>query len=383
MASVHRRKNSPYWWAKIKAPSGEWIAQSTKEVNKAKALRLAFELEGAGGTLKTDNPTAAQLDRVVRGMWERYTGARISLNRADEYLRSWVANMKRKPGTVERYRQITDEFLESLGDRAAFDLKAIETSDVQKFVNRDIALGRSGTTVTLNAKILRAVFNAAIRDGHLEKNPASSLALPDAIAEEREPFTPGEVETLLKASAKTDWCTAIQLAAYAGLRLGDAVTLKWSSVDLAKGVLEFIPQKTSRKGKKLVMPIGDRLLAYLTKLASDDAAQRSEYVCPTLAMRDIGGRKGLSAEFVGLMSKANVGTNVITATDGRIRKFNRKSFHSLRHVFVSRMANAGIANDVRASLAGHADPKETGRYSHLGMDIRRKAVNAGHAENEK
>ena len=55
--------------ARFKTPSGEWTARSTKETNRAKALRLAFELEGAGGTLRTDNPTAAQLDRVVRSIW--------------------------------------------------------------------------------------------------------------------------------------------------------------------------------------------------------------------------------------------------------------------------------------------------------------------------
>jgi integrase len=361
--------------ARFKAPEGVWTARSTKETDRAKALRLAFELEGAGGTMRTDNATAAQLDKVVRSIWQRYTGKLISLNRTDEFLRAWVLNMKRKPGTVERYKQITEEFIELLGERAAFDLKAIEPAQVQAFVNRDVAHRRSGTTVTLNAKILRAAFNAAIRAGYLETNPAGSLALPDAIAEEREPFTPGEVETLLGAAKKSDWKTAIMFAAFAGLRLGDAANLKWESVDLAAGVIKFVPEKTSRKGKELQMPIAERLLAQLEKLASTDAAQESPFVCPALAGREIGGRAGLSAEFVALMGKANVGADTVTAKDGRTRKFSRKTFHSLRHSFVSRLANAGVAEDVRASLAGHADPKETERYAHLEMEIRRRAVN--------
>ena len=85
----------------------------------------------------------------------------------------------------------------------------------------------------------------------------------------------------------------------------------------------------------------------------------------------------MSAEFIALMGRANVGSDIVKAKDGRSRKFSRKTFHSLRHAFVSRMANAGISEDVRASLAGHADPKETTRYSHLEMETRRKAVNAG------
>lgn len=385
MATVYRRTGSKYWMARFKASDGVWMARSTKEIDRAKALRLAFELEGAGGTFRADNTTQAQLDKVVRSIWQRHTGKRITLNRADEFFRGWIASMKRKPGTIERYTHVTEEFLTLLGERAAFDLKSIEPSHVQEFVNRDLTLRRSGTTATLNAKILRAAFNAAIRAGAIETNPAAGLQLPDAIAEQRSPFTPGEVETLLAATKKTksDWQTAIMLAAFAGLRLGDAANLKWDAIDLAAGIIKFIPEKTSRKGKELVMPISDRLLGYLEKLAGRERTQKSKFLCPTLAGREIGGRRGLSAEFITLMDKANVGSDSITAKDGRSRKFSRKSFHSLRHAFVSRLANAGVAEDVRASLVGHADPKETARYSHLEMETRRRAVNIGSGVRKK
>ncbi len=377
MASIYRRDGSKFFMARFKGPDGVWAARSTKQTDEAKARKIAFELEGAGGTLCTDNPTAAQLDRVVRAMWQRFTGKKISLNRVDDFFRSWVANMKRKPGTIERYRQISNEFLELLGDRAAFDLKAVAAADVQAFVNKDVKLGRSGTTVTLNAKILRAAFNAAIRAGHIEANPAGAVHLPDAIAEERAPFTSGEIESLLAEAKSSDWETAIMLAAFAGLRLGDAANLTWEAVDLGAGVITFVPEKTSRKGRQLKMPMSDRLASYLEALAGKKRAQKAPFLCPSLAGREIGGRAGLSAEFIALMGRANVGAESVKPRDGRTRKFSRKTFHSLRHAFVSRLANAGVAEDVRASLAGHADPKETARYSHLEMEIRRKAVNAG------
>jgi site-specific recombinase XerC len=215
--------------ARFKEPGGAWTARSTKETVKAKALRMAFEFEGAGGTLSTDNTSAAQVDKVVRSILERLTGKPISLNRADEFMRGWLSNMKRKPGTVERYRQIIEEFLAMLGERAAFDLKAIQPAHVQAFVNKNLAQGRSGSTVTLNVKILRIAFKAAIRSGFLEIDPTGQVQLPDAIAEERESFTPGEIENLLGASKKSDWQTAILLAGFAGLRLGDAANLKWEA----------------------------------------------------------------------------------------------------------------------------------------------------------
>ncbi len=330
--------------------------------------------------MRTENPTAAQVDRVVRNIWERHTGQRITLNRADEFLRGWVASLKVKDGTRERYEQIVEEFLTMLGERAAFDMKAIEPAHVQAFVDRDGKLGRSGTTIVLNAKILRSAFNHAMRAGVIEKNPAGAVQLPLVINEERQPFTEGEIASLIAATKGTDWQTAILLSSEAGLRLGDAVKLQWEAVDFANGVITFIPQKTSRKGKEVKVPLSTRLHKHLDALASKAEAQTSPYVCPTLASREIGGRRGLSFEFAGIMERANVASGARKAQDKRSRQFSPKTFHSLRHAFVSRLANAGVAEDVRASLVGHADPKETERYTHLEMETRRKAVNAGRAE---
>ena len=360
--------------ARFKGPDGLWTARSTKETDRARALKLAFELEGAGSTMRTENPTAAQVDRVVRDLWERHTGKRIALNRTDEYFRAWVANKKLKPKSLVRYNQVIDEFLEHLGERAAFDLKSVEPSHVQAWVNANEAKGRAGRTIELNVKIVGAVFNAAVRAGLVVGNAAATVQLPFTISEEREPFTIGEVKTLLNY-AVGDWKTAIMISAYAGLRLGDATRLKWENVDFAGKMLHFIPEKTSRKGKELNPPMHRELVAYLETLASTDNAQKSKFVCPDLALREISGRKGLSAEFSKLMTDANVEGSAVTPRDGRTRKFSAKTFHSLRHFFVSALANSGVSEDTRAELAGHADPKETKRYSHLSKSTLRKAVN--------
>lgn len=59
---------------------------------------------------------------------------------------------------------------------------------------------------------------------------------------------------------------------------------------------------------------------------------------------------------------------------GRLR-FNL-SFHSLRHSFVTHLANAGIAPDIRKKLAGHAGDDVHPIYSHHDIDVLRGAVGA-------
>lgn len=54
---------------------------------------------------------------------------------------------------------------------------------------------------------------------------------------------------------------------YCGLWLGDAVLLKWSNIDLKRGLVMIVPQKTARRpnGKVVRIPLHPTLLAMLTE----------------------------------------------------------------------------------------------------------------------
>jgi len=376
MASIYKRPGSARWMARFKSPTGKWVARSTATTNEAEARRLAFLWEGAGATMAVDTPAGAQLDRVVRGLFEQFTGKKLDPNPAREFVATWLERVKatKKPKTAERYRKPAEDFIRYLGDRGGHDIRSVGTADLQSFIDAELKAGKSNVTVALNAKVLRAIFNTAVRAGAIERNPAGMLEIPEVVHEEREPFTAAELEALLTAASGTDWETATLLGAFAGLRLGDACNLKWGAVNLTEGVLTLMPEKTDRKKKTLIVPMNARLRAHFDALASKEEAQGSQSVCPKLAGREISGRAGLSAEFIrDVMGPAGVETNN-TVPQGAGHSVAKKSFHSLRHFFVSGMANAGVASDVRRKLAGHADERQTARYSHLEMNTLRKAV---------
>jgi site-specific recombinase XerD len=50
------------------------------------------------------------------------------------------------------------------------------------------------------------------------------------------------------------------------------------------------------------------------------------------------------------------------------------SFHSLRHSFNSAMANAGVSQELRQRLTGHASKAINDRYTHTELETLRKAV---------
>ena len=54
--------------------------------------------------------------------------------------------------------------------------------------------------------------------------------------------------------------------------------------------------------------------------------------------------------------------------------FARQFFYSLRHTFVSELANADVPADVRRQISGHSDEKIHERYTHLSLDTKRRAL---------
>jgi integrase len=215
-------------------------------------------------------------------------------------------------------------------------------------------------------KTLSTVFNAARRLGLLSSNPVSPVELPQRVKQvRRRTFTPEQVAMLLGV-AEGGWRTVILLGYYAGLRLSDAVTLSWESVDLAGGCLRFEQQKT---GEELVIPLHSTLELHLSKLAGDTGGP----VCPALAVVPVGGRSGLSRQFLALMREAGVGNDAVQT--GGQRKLSRLSFHALRVTYNSTMHNAGVTQEVRKKLTGHKSDAVNDRYTRTELDTLRAAVN--------
>jgi integrase len=204
-----------------------------------------------------------------------------------------------------------------------------------------------------------------------------TVELPDEASQTREAFTFDQVESILRI-ADSEWRTAIMLGAYARMRLGDTVALTWSNIDLANETIKFVPQKTSRgrRRKELVLPIHPTLLQHLNELPGADRGPAAALI-PGLAARRISGRRGLSRDFLALVVEATIECEAMErpGTD-RIggRKFRKLSFHSLRHTFNSVLANAGVDQEVRQQLTGHASAEMNKRYTHLELKTMRSAI---------
>ena len=252
--------------------------------------------------------------------------------------------------------------------RAGASVEAVTPQDVKAFRDLQVKEGKSETTANLALKTLRSLFNDARREGLISTNPAEAVKTFDVEKEARDVFTHEQLCALV-AKASPEWKTAILLAYYSGLRLRDAVSLSWDNVNFDLRQIRYFPRKSNRGQRRrrpdwkkhvtgqLEVPLMPEVEAHLLSLpSSDDPAAK---LCPTLAAKSTGGNRGLSRMFQRVMAAAGIHSDRGVEKKGKGRQFKTLGFHSLRHTFVSELANADVPADVRRQISGHSDEKDS------------------------
>jgi integrase len=374
MPSIFKRSDSPFYVCSFVAADGRRLKKSTKTTDRRKALEFCLLLEKAAMKARRNELTLAQGRKLIAEMVTISSGEQLAAHTVRGWFEEWLENKTTSAGqrTTARYRQVLNDFLTHLGSRADAPLTAISPRDIISFRDRLRAEGRTArTTNNLSQRLLSLPFSSALRLGHIAANPCAAVDPINDRAETRasgrEPFMVDEVAALV-AHADGDWKGAIILGATSGLRLSDIANLRWEALDLEAGLLRLQTQKTDAV---VVAPLHGNFLTWL------DGRPRGigkASVFPALTGQSTAGHKGLSAQFADIMRKAGVTGRVSERRGPKGRKRNSKSYHSLRHHFVSQLANLGVAPDVRQKLAGHSSAAVHGIYSHHEIETLRAAI---------
>ena len=368
MASIWKHPNSRFWTACYTDANGRQCKRSTKQTDKQKALTVALELERAESNAKARLLTESQCRKLLSEILERTTGDSIRHVATDTFLTDWLASKEAlgKVSTTERYRNTVKLFLKHLGERADKPLTALAPRDVQGFLTARLKSGVATKTATVDVKTLRSAFSSARRQGLISDSPADAVELPKVESSERGVFTAAQVGMLVNAAAG-EWKTMILLGFFTGARLRDCVELTWENIDLTADTLTYRQEKT---GRKLTIGLHRDLATHLEQVAGTDAPEAR--LCPTLAGKDSGGAHGLSATFKAIIRQAGIDPREGKGQGNR--SFSQLTFHSLRHSFNSALANAGVPQELRQKLTGHASAQMNDRYTHHELATLKAAV---------
>jgi integrase len=373
----HDSLNTPYWVARFTNHEGKRVNRSTKLTNRQKAQALADRWESAAKLAGRRELVQAAAVRVLDEMMVATIGEEMKRDSIGDYFLKWMnepgKHGKRSDATLKAYTTQISGFLAHLGEeRSKASITSLTAAEIEAWRNAELRSGKSAKTTNTAVATLRAALEKAVRQGVILHNPAKAVDPIELAGDEKMPFTREEVASLLKAAGDTDWRGMIAIGAFTGARLTDAAGMTWGGVDFDKGTLSFIPKKTQKTAPKpLVIAMHPQLAEILNALP---AGIGKAPIFPTLHGRSSGSAGGLSNEFGALMKKTGILVARGSAKTGKGRVVNSKSFHSLRHFFVSDLAARDISSDIRKKMTGHSSDSAHARYTHLTLEHQRKAL---------
>jgi integrase len=219
--------------------------------------------------------------------------------------------------------------------------------------------------------LLTLVFRVLKHKAKLTSNPWEEIQRKRIAPQSRRELTIDELKKVCLA-ATGELRTLLALGVYSGLRLGDCATLRWGEVDLPRGLIRRIPNKTARRNPKpVIVPIHPVLRDLL---AVTPANERGDYVLPETAVlyqkrADLVTDKVQSHLIACGLKPHKPGTG-----KGGKRAVVEVGFHSLRHTFVSMCRESNAPLSVVESIVGHSSPAMTRHYTHVGELAAGRAV---------
>jgi integrase len=379
MASLlkDRRGRSPFWYCAYDVVLPDGTRRRTQRSTKTKDKKAAWQVcntwvkaAALGDKLTPDKARqviAAGVADVLAASGETLPSATIQ-----DWCKRWleIKAVEKEPSTHSRYELAIRGFLDYLGTKTGKDLDSLTTDVVLRFRDscaKHLSVGSTNT----NLRVIRACLNAAKRQGLLETNVAARVsALKDRGEGKRRALTVAEIQSVLDVCGDSPWRGLVLVGLYTGQRLGDCARLTWQQVDLAKGTIWFVTQKTS---KRLSMRMAKPLADYLSALPSTDDPAAS--VFPRFADMADKGVSSLSNAFameVLIPAKLMVPRNEKKKSTGVGRTGKRRvsevTFHSLRHSFTTMLKATGASEALAQMIVGHDSAVVSRHYTHLSAD---------------
>ncbi|MFC4637763.1 tyrosine-type recombinase/integrase [Deinococcus hohokamensis] len=266
--------------------------------------------------------------------------------------------------TLTSYRAGLRAFLRHAEQRA-WNILRPTREDAQDWVGDMLASGRSIATVRVRIAAAAALYKALRWADATQAHPFETVVIPKDRRhglEKNAPYTEAQVNSALRAAERHPTRSAelralLLVLAHGGLRIDEALNLKWSDVQLAPPTPGLIVQ-LGKGRKSRGVPLSPRLRAALMtyRALPRTARHREEFIFPYRTWR--GAARHVQPLFAHLSGE------------------QFRGFHALRKAMGSRLyAQLGDFGAV-AEVLGHADINTTRGYVRVGEERARTAMDS-------
>jgi integrase len=248
-------------------------------------------------------------------------------------------------------------------------LDAITGEDVEAFMRKLRSRGLSPATRKKIAVTLRQVLDYAVRRGWLGANPMAQGGRQKARRTREKALVVYDLATVEKVAEKASpemVGEVVRLAALTGLRQGELLALRWSSVNFTERsitvslthVANTGEDEAPKSNRLRTVPLSDQAAVVLDRVSRREKwTKKGDLVFPN--------EKGEHVDASWLRRKyAKARGEVIAESQKSGENLPTARFHDLRHTFGTQAARAGVPlSDIQA-LMGHANISTTLIYVH-------------------
>jgi integrase len=336
--SVFKRGKTKVWFGvfreDVKKPNGT-VVRRQRKVRLGTLVQLptkhaAIQELQKHMTLSSKPKTEMNLNELV----ERWQGA-------------VVPTLKHSTANVYTH-SLRSRILPTLG---AIPINSIDRYEIQKFLAAKGAMYAKNTLRELRSS-LSTVLGFAVEHGWLEKNPCIGVKLPLGTGRKivRNVLTPEQV-TAIAGELEEPYATLIIFLALTGLRIGEAIAVKWSDFDgevlqVQRRIYEGKADTLKTDKSKRSLPVPAVLLARLKTL----------------------GRENEWVFTAGNGSPVNPGNALRRYVQPAARELRIKlsGWHDFRHTLATGLINDGVSAKAVSEILGHANVAITlATYTHV------------------
>lgn len=173
-----------------------------------------------------------QKETLKTGAWADPKAGELPVR---EWCEIWLAAQPAKAAATERKVRgvVGKQIATAFGRRP---LVSVRPSEVQAWA-AEISRKQSPATARHALGVLRRVFDHALRDGAIHRNPAAGIRLPKVQGNDPRPLTHDELWRLADHLSNPRDRLLVLVAGYCGLRWGELAALRWADVDLGRASL--------------------------------------------------------------------------------------------------------------------------------------------------
>lgn len=302
-----------------------------------------------------------------------------SMDHAIHLFANHLAELRRSPLTIRRYRQVLFELKSFLANSASFSGKTfndLREEDVRRFLHPDGEGRGAASTQNVRLSALRAFFGFLVHQSALSTNPVTGLRSVPVHAREPAFLTLREYQRLLRLVrrrtrpallSRNEAIVAILFNT--GLRVSELASITLDKLDFDSRAFRNLPLKGGRFGSIEWNRETERVLVSWLETRKTWAVPEQ---CSAVFVTEKG--RPLCVRAI---------QEMFSRYSRLLRLGKRLTPHVLRHSMATELLRQGYDIQVIASILHHASLNSTKRYAHVVDSLRRKALSSLEPEQRK